>query len=169
MTEIIIIRNDFSIIYSSIMYKYEIISSYKEDDIALYDAIYKATKDTSRYYQQYRRWFYVRFLQGLKAQTRIIVYCLCPNDEIAGVILLKKTPAENKICNLRVCEQYQRKGIASTLIEKSLQIFGKQRPLLTISESNYPKFAKLLEKYNFKLQDTQTGKYLGTEKELYFI
>nr|QIM10389.1 hypothetical protein PlAlph_1430 [uncultured Alphaproteobacteria bacterium] len=151
------------------MFKYKIISSYQEDDIALYDAIYKTTQNISRLYPKYQNWFYVRFLQGLKAQTRIILYCLSADNEIAGVILLKKTAAENKICTLFVCEKYQRKGIASALLGKSLKIFGNQRPIITVSESNYAQMAKLLDNYGFKLQNVQTGEYSTTEKELHFI
>ena len=55
-------------------------------------------------------------------ENREIFICLSNDGEspsILGLVILKKTHCEKKICTLKVDERYQRKGIGSALILKA--------------------------------------------------
>lgn len=150
------------------MFGYRVISSFQDNDIALYDKVYHVTDSINQYYPNHRSWYYNTFLPGLKANERFIVCCIDEQGKIIGVALLKKTKSENKICCLFVMTEYQQNGIGSSLIEKSFECLGDNKPLLTVSEANLPKLEKLLKKYGFALSGIKINEYMDGEKEYYF-
>ena len=102
------------------------------------------------YYPNIKEWF-DKVLNEIKVnnKNREMFLVLVPKDIIAGILILKNTDSEKKICTIRVWENYQRQGIGTALFEKSFEFLGTKTPLLTLPEECKESFKKILKKYNF--------------------
>ena len=101
-------------------------------------------------------------------ENREMFICLSNNDglpSILGLIILKKTHCEKKICTLKVDERYQRKGIGSALILKAFDFLETDKPLITVPEEYENMFSKILNKFEFKKTDEIHGLYRGNKIE----
>ncbi len=92
-------------------------------------------------------------------KTREILFILNNSDEIVGVSILKKTKLEKKICTFRVAEKYQRQGIGTMLMKKSLEFLETDKPIITVSGSKHNEFIRLFKRFNFSLNMVYFGKY----------
>lgn len=95
-------------------------------------------------------------------ENREMFICLSNNDglpSILGLIILKKTHCEKKICTLKVDERYQRKGIGSALILKAFDFLETDKPLITVPEEYENMFSKILNKFEFKKTNEIYGLY----------
>ena len=96
------------------------------------------------------------------SENREMFICLS-NDgvlpSILGLIILKKTHCEKKICTLKVDDRYQRKGIGSSLIFKAFDFLETDKPLITVPEEYENMFSKILNKFEFKKTDEIHGLY----------
>jgi acetyltransferase, GNAT family len=72
---------------------------------------------------------------------------------ISGLMILKNTCDEKKICTLRVNENYQGKGIASELIQKAFDFLKTEKPLITVPEESVEVFSNIFNKYGFEKKD----------------
>ena len=84
---------------------------------------------------------------------------------ISGLMILKKTDDEKKICTLRVKENYQRKGIGSELIQKAFDFLETEKPLITVPGKSEKVFSKIFNKYGFEKADEIRDLYLKNTKE----
>ena len=86
-------------------------------------------------------------------ENREMFICLSNNDgspSVLGLVILKKTHCEKKICTLKVDERYQRKGIGSALILKAFDFLETDKPLITVPEEYDDVFSKILDKFGFE-------------------
>lgn len=95
-------------------------------------------------------------------ENREMFICLS-NDggfpSILGLIILKKTHCEKKICTLKVDEGYQKKGIGSELILKAFDFLETDKPLITVPEEYEKAFSRILNKFGFEKTDGIQGLY----------
>lgn len=94
--------------------------------------------------------------------NREIFICLSNDGEspsILGLVILKKTHCEKKICTLKVDERYQRKGIGSAFILKAFDFLETDKPLITVPEEYEKTFFRILNKFGFKKTDEIHGLY----------
>ena len=84
---------------------------------------------------------------------------------ISGLMILKKTHDEKKICTLRVKDNYQRKGIGSELIQKAFDFLETEKPLITVPGESEKVFSKIFSKYGFEKADEIRDLYLKNTKE----
>lgn len=101
-------------------------------------------------------------------ENREIFICLSNDGEspsILGLVILKKTHCEKKICTLKVDERYQRKGIGSALILKAFDFLETDKPLITVPEEYENMFSKILNKFGFKKTDEIHGLYRADKIE----
>lgn len=117
-------------------------------------------------YPLHNKWFkgVVKDLKE-KRYSREILFATNSMDEIIGVSILKRTNCEKKICTFRVAEKYQRQGIGTLLMLKSLEILETDKPIITVSESKHQEFKKLFQRFNFCLKKVYFGKYRYLTKE----
>ena len=79
---------------------------------------------------------------------REIITCYIDN-KIAAVAILKKDTEERKISTLFVKPEYQKRGIATELLEKCFAWLETTRPVITIADYKLDQFAKVIEKYGW--------------------
>ena len=72
------------------------------------------------------------------------------SPSILGLVILKKTHCEKKICTLKVDERSKRKGIGSALILKAFDFLETDKPLITVPEEYDDVFSKILDKFRFE-------------------
>jgi len=91
------------------------------------------------------------------------------NIELVGILILKNTNKEKKICSMRVLENFRNKGIGKKLFEKAFEYLGTRKPLITLPEECYKDaFKRLLEKYNFVETNRVEGFYRDNKIEYFF-
>lgn len=102
----------------------------------------------------------------LKSNREIII---CENElKIAGIAILKKDKEEKKICTLRVAKEFQHQGIGHQLVEMCMKELYTDRPMITLHQNKLNQFEKLLDYYNFELEQTQKHYYSIFSTELVF-
>ncbi len=105
----------------------------------------------------------------LKTATdeRTIVMCL-DDERIAGLVILKDTADEKKICTLRVASGYRRRGVGTSLIGISQQILGTEKPLITVSDEHINVFRHFLSRFGFVQKSQVKSVYNYGHNEYYF-
>ena len=119
-------------------------------------------------YHGFRSWYQGLYTEEfeLKYNREIII---CENQfRIVGVAIIKKDLQEKKICTLRVAREYQHQGIGHNLVEMCMQQLHTDKPMITLHKSKLNQFEKLLNYYNFELQQTQKHYYSIFNTELVF-
>lgn len=91
-------------------------------------------------------------------KEREIIVCEY-KSKIVGVAILKATKTENKICTLRVAEDFRRIGIGKELFNRSLEWLEDEKPLITIHKRQEEQFSHLLNYFDFKLEQKKLGYY----------
>jgi hypothetical protein len=116
-------------------------------------------------YPNFDRWFVEKILPGIEQGERTIV--IEERDgEVAGVMIVKHTNFEKKLCTLRVRGPFESSGLGMRLFEKAFDILGTAQPLLSVSEPIYPKFSKLFQHFGFERGASYEGLYLPKVREL---
>jgi ribosomal protein S18 acetylase RimI-like enzyme len=87
------------------------------------------------------------------------------NKKIAGLLILKLSATENKICTLLVLPEYRNKGVASRFIQLALAN-SNMKLTLTVSEKNFLIFEKLFDKFGFFIIKEENT-YSRYEKEFF--
>lgn len=115
-------------------------------------------------YPEHEKWYngMVQELKNKKNRDMVIAY---DNKKIIGVSILKKEDAEKKICSIRVAKEYQKIGIGTELVKRSLDILETDKPIITVSQSKKEEFKKIFEFFGFSLETIYNGKYLPCSKE----
>ena len=146
--------------------------SIKENDKA--KLMIKGLKeDFIDYYPKIERWFNKIIKEidedNKKRELFLAIITSEGNIELAGILILKNTDREKKICSLRVIEKFRNKGIGKRLFEKAFEYLGTTKPLITLPEECYKDaFRGLLEKYNFVETSRREGVYRDNRIEYFF-
>jgi len=126
----------------------------------LIDYVFEHLPDLETEYPNFKNWYYGKVCAGLASGSRKIILASSENNnDFAGVVILKNTFQEKKICTLRVDKECRFLGIGSNLIETSLKELGRH-PLITVPEEHLFEFDKLLSKYDFKRMYSYRDYYL---------
>jgi len=141
----------------------------QEDILKICNTIYDMTAFISKDYPEYKSW-YQKHLEGTldKNSKRDIIYAHDEFGNIFGTALIKQDKKEKKICTLFVDEKARGQGIATMLIEKSMEILKTTKPLITLADYKLPMFQKLITKYGWKQTEIVKGLYNNKNFELVF-
>jgi len=119
-------------------------------------------------YQGFRSWYQELFAEEFELKyNREIIICE-EKFRIAGVAIIKNDLQEKKICTLRVAREYQNQGIGHNLIEMCMQQLHTDKPMITLHKSKLNQFEKILNYYNFELEQIQKHYYSLFSTELVF-
>lgn len=89
--------------------------------------------------------------------------------KIIGIMILKNTEKEKKICSIYISKEHRKKGIATNFFEKAFAELGTKKPVISVGRDSYKDAIKhLINKYNFKLTQKKIGAYRKHRLELFF-
>lgn len=110
-------------------------------------------------YPDFDQWFASKVLPGIYTGERTL---LLEEREsaVVGLLILKHTAREKKLCTLRVRPAFESRGLGVRLFEAAFERLGTERPLLSVSESTLPKFARLFKHFGFAQAAAYRGLYL---------
>ncbi len=140
----------------------EILKKYFQDRAAPL-VIYNKIENLLNIYPDIKEWYEEKIKKALnkKDPTREVLVVLDKEElNIVGIAILKKTKEENKICTIRVKEEYLHQGIGTQLFEEAFKYLEDTKPLITISEDNIEAFRPILKKFDFKLVEKIKGLYV---------
>jgi predicted GNAT family N-acyltransferase len=110
-------------------------------------------------YPEFDNWLLGKVVPGLHTGERTILVEQ-RGSETAGVLVLKHSAKERKLCTLRVRPSFEATGLGVRLFEKAFEVLGTERPLLSVSETTQPKFVRLFEHFGFLRQGSYEGLYV---------
>lgn len=133
-----------------------------------YKKIYRYLLNLVFEYQGFNTWYNNLFFTGYDlCNNREIV--LCEIDyKIAAVAILKNSSMEKKVCTFRVAKEYQHQGIGHELMERSFELLKTDKPMITLHKNKLSQFSKLLDYYNFSLEQTKKHYYNIFSTELVY-
>lgn len=145
------------------MIKVESLKDYldKDEFKNLVTTIFKATKFITDDYPNYKEWFYNKQIPGIATGERDILFIRNPEKlkEIIGIIALKNTLEEQKICTLYVKGKYRKMGIGTLLIEEAMKYLGTLNPVIEIPSYKLIMFKSFIRRYNWKLSYISCNDY----------
>lgn len=139
----------------------------KETIDNLLNKILVVTLSAKNDYPDYANWFNEKQVSGIYDGTRDVIVALY-GDEIIGVSSIKNDVDEKKICTLYIKDKYRKNKTGIFLVEKSIDILGTDKPLITMPISTLPEFKNIIKKYNWTLSDNIKDCYKENTDELVF-
>ena len=109
-------------------------------------------------YPAFDEWLLDKALPGIYAGERTAVMEL-RDSTVAGLLIVKHTDTEKKLCTLRVRPDFESKGLGVRLFETAFDLLGTDRPLLSVSEPLLPKFSRLFTHFGFSKEAVYGGRY----------
>lgn len=116
-------------------------------------------------YPNFDEWFDTKVLPGVALGERTVIIEEREGHSV-GLLILKHTDKEQKLCTLRVRPEFEYRGLGVRLFNTAFEVLGTNRPLLSVSEVALPKFARLFEHFGFAWEATYQGLYLPRVQEL---
>ena len=127
----------------------------------LVTTIFNTTKFISDDYPNYKNWFYNKQIPGIALGERDILFIRNPEKlkEIIGIVALKNTLEEQKICTLYVKGKYRKMGIGTILIEEAMKYLNTPTPIIEIPAYKLVMFKSFIKRYNWKLSYISHNSY----------
>lgn len=133
-----------------------------------YKEIFRFTSKLIFEYPGFKSWYKSLFTPkyDLYAEREIII---CEADyRIIAIAILKSNFEEKKICTFRVEKAYQRQGIGKEMMKLAFEWLECDSPIITLHRNKLEQFSKLLNYYNFHLEQTQRHYYNVFNTELVY-
>lgn len=119
-------------------------------------------------YPGFKSWYKSLFTSKYELCTeREIIICEV-DYRIVAIAILKNNFQEKKICTFRVAKAYQHQGIGKEMMELSFEWLESDSPIITLHRNKLDQFSKLLNHYNFNLEQTQRHYYNVFSTELVY-
>jgi len=135
----------------------------------IFKKLFDFLSDLRSEYPFFDNWLTKVCYELINTDRRIVI--LCFEKEILnlkGIAILKKSERENKICTLRVVNDYKRKGIGTILYMNAKYILRDQAPLITVSGLHMKEFAPFLRKNGAVLKDKVKSIYKKGSYEYFY-
>lgn len=118
-------------------------------------------------YPDFLNWYNTKVMPNISTGQRQIYIANPSNDQgtIAGIMILKNTLQEKKICTLYVPENYRIQHIGTKFFYQAITALNTEKPLITISDKHIKEFEPLLQKFRFELYKVYPGYYQNTTNE----
>lgn len=116
-------------------------------------------------YPGFDQWLQSKVIPGIYAGERTAVVEL-RDSAVAGLLIVKHSVAEKKLCTLRVRSDFESRGLGVRMFETAFDLLGTEHPLLSVSEPSMPKFSRLFTHFGFSKEAVYDGRYLPQVKEL---
>ena len=121
----------------------------------------------SQFYPDFPTWYSQKVENGLHTGQRIVLLKYVGKD-LGGIAILKDTKDEKKLCCLRVLPAFEGSGIGIRLFAESMERLKTERPLLSVSEEQAPKFERVFRHFGFELARKYRHLYRQNRTEFSF-
>lgn len=103
-------------------------------------------------YPDFYNWYHQKIILGLSNGSRKIFLAKSSFEynKVSGILILKKTKDENKICTFYIDKQYRCFGLGKNLMDIAMNEFNGDKPLITVSDSKLQYIKPFLLKYDFR-------------------
>ncbi len=137
--------------------------------IKVCDEIYNMVGFLCEDYPKHKSWFYQKHLPNTLKEdgNRDIIFAKTSKNVICGTVFIKYGN-EKKICTLYVIPEERGKGVGTALVEKSMEILGTKKPIISFSEYKLPMFKGLIEKYGWQQTQILRDEYTKGNNEIVF-
>ena len=133
----------------------------------LEDAVENDLPFFARAYPDFCLWLRATVIPGLVSGERSI-WIEQRDESIVGLLILKHSKVERKLCTLRVREPLQNRGMGMRLFERAFDVLGTDEPLLSVADSNLPKFQRIFDHFGFRKEGQYHGLYRVDSTEFSF-
>lgn len=119
--------------------------------------MFEKLSDLDLVYDDFHTWYHDIVLKELLdsvGDKRDILLGISVEGEyvtLAGIVIVKKTLTERKICTFRILQKYRRSNLAELIFRECFIYLETDKPLMTVSETDNAYFEKYIQKYGFKL------------------
>ena len=136
------------------------IEQIKENSIIL-SSIFEELSFLRSEYPEFYKWFFNKVIPGVENGTRKIFIAKTPYSfgKINGVLILKDTPFEKKICTLYVDKESRFNGVGKKFIDVAFNELKTNKPMMTVADNKIEVFRKLLNKFDFELYEKNPDFY----------
>lgn len=116
-------------------------------------------------YPLFDGWLAEKVLPGIYAGERTLLIEE-RNSVAVGLLIVKHTNSEKKLCTLRVRPHFESKGLGIRLFQTAFQLLETERPLLSVSQPMAPKFDRIFKYFGFAKEAVYQGRYIPMVDEL---
>lgn len=129
--------------------------------------VYQELKHLDKIYPNFNHWFYNKVITGIhKKEREILIYEY--NHHVAGISIIKNSEIEKKVSTLYVNPIYRKMGIGKKLLIHSMDILNTDKPLITLTSSNYVYYKRIFDYFNFCQTDVIKDLYvIGFDELIY--
>lgn len=134
------------------------------------DSIFSELSFLRTEYPNFYIWFYEKVISNLSNNSRKIFLASTPLSfgKVNGVLILKNTNFEKKICTLYVDKESRMNGIGQKFMNVAFNELRTNKPLITVSDTRLNDFSKLLKNNNFETVDSLPNYYSNNHIEYTF-
>lgn len=118
-------------------------------------------------YPGFGEWFTKKVIPGCIDQTRR-VFLAASVERVHGVVIAKRTAAENKICTVWIAPHARGCGVARSLMLGAIEWIGTSTPLFTVPEERMGEFVSLTTQFGFQLTAELPSYYREGRSEFVF-
>ncbi len=116
-------------------------------------------------YPRFDEWFASKVIPGIYAGERTLLVEVRDSAAV-GLLILKHTDDEKKLCTLRIRPHYESKGLGVRMFQTAFELLETERPLLSISKPSISKFERLFNYFGFEQEAMYQGRYMPNVYEL---
>lgn len=134
------------------------------------DSIFSELSFLRTEYPEFYSWFYDKVVPGLSNGSRevFIAQTTLSFGKVNGVLILKNTNFEKKICTLYVDKESRMNGFGQKFMNIAFNELNTDKPLITVSDNRLNDFDRLLNKFNFESVDALPNYYANNHTEFTF-
>lgn len=134
------------------------------------DSIFSELSFLRTEYPGFYTWFYNKVIPGLSNDSRKVFLAKTSISfgKVNGVLILKDSNIEKKICTLYVDKKSRMNGIGQKFIDIAFNELNTDKPLITVSDNRISEFSKILKKNNFAIADYLSNCYSNNHIEYTF-
>ena len=123
--------------------------------------LYQLTDFNSSQYPNYMEWFFGKNIPRIIKGEGDVLFTL-DGLSVQGLIVMKNTEEEKKLCTFMVDECYRKQSIGTNLLEEAFKYLNTDKPSITIPEKNIDQFKFFIDYYNWE-NTGFTDKYNSAE------
>lgn len=110
---------------------------------------YSLTDFNHEQYPNYLNWFFQTNIPRILDNKGDILFTM-DGFMVKGLIILKNTKEEKKICTFMVDEPYRNQKVGSLLLEKAFEDLGTDKPIITIPSGKISQFEYFIKRNNWE-------------------